>query len=85
VDHQKVWANRGIVISESCGFGASFQAERQDELKLLNAWRSNHKCRADGNLAIIDTSRNETSHPIGFLATGLVDPARSPYPDWDDE
>jgi hypothetical protein len=73
------------MISETCGCGAAFQAERQDELKLLNTWRTNHKCRSEGNLAIIDTSRNETSNPIGFLATGLVDPARSPYePDWDE-
>ena len=74
------------MISETCGCGAAFQAERQDELKLLNTWRTNHKCRAEGNLAIIDTSRNETSNPIGFLATGLVDPSRSPYePEWDDD
>jgi hypothetical protein len=73
------------MISESCSCGASFQAERSDEIKLLNQWRTNHKCRSEGNLAIIDTSRSETSGPIGFMATGLVDPARSPYPDWDDE
>jgi hypothetical protein len=72
------------MISETCGCGAAFQAERADELKLLNSWRTNHKCRSEGNLAIIDTSRNETSNPIGFLATGLVDPPRSPYePDED--
>lgn len=73
------------MISEACACGASFQAERSDELKLLNTWRSNHKCRDSGNLAIIDTSRSEHSGPIGFMATGIVDPARSPYPDWDDE
>jgi len=73
------------MISESCGCGASFQAERNDEIKLLNQWRTNHKCKSEGNLAIIDTSRNEHAGSIGFMATGLVDPARSPYPDWDDE
>ena len=73
-----------LMISESCSCGASFQAERSDEIKLLNQWRTNHKCRSEGNLAIIDSSRSETSS-IGFMATGLVDPARSPYPDWDDE
>ena len=71
------------MISESCSCGASFQAERSDEIKLLNQWRTNHKCRSEGNLAIVDNSRTETS-PIGFLATGLVDPARSPYPEWDE-
>ena len=73
------------MISESCGCGASFQAERNDEIKLLNQWRTNHKCKSEGSLAIIDTSRNEHAGQIGFMATGLVDPARSPYPDWDDE
>ena len=73
------------MISEACSCGASFQAERSDELKLLNNWRTNHKCRSEGNLAIIDNSRSEHSGPIGFMATGLVDPARSPYPDWDDD
>ena len=73
------------MISETCTCGASFQAERSDEIKLLNQWRVNHKCRTEGNLAIVDNSRSEHSGPIGFLATGLVDPARSPYPDWDDE
>ena len=71
------------MISESCSCGASFQAERSDEIKLLNQWRVNHKCRSEFNLAIIDNSRIETS-PIGFLATGLIDPARSPYPEWDE-
>jgi hypothetical protein len=76
------------MISETCKCGAQFQAERpKDELKLLNQWRLNHSCPgfAGGGLAIVDTSRNESSSPIGFMATGLVDPARSPYePDWDD-
>lgn len=73
------------MISETCSCGASFQAERSDEIKLLNQWRVNHKCRTEGNLAIVDNSRVDLSGPIGFMATGIVDPARSPYPDWDDE
>lgn len=74
------------MISETCGCGAAFQAERpKDELKLLNQWRKDHRCQTGGNLAIIDSSRSETA-PIGFMATGLVDPARSPYePEWDDD
>lgn len=72
-------------ISEVCNCGASFTVERSDELKLLNQWRENHKCRpAEGGLAIVDAARSEVSQ-IGFMATGVVDPARSPYPDWGDE
>jgi len=71
------------MISESCSCGASFQAERSDEIKLLNQWRSNHLCRSEGNLAIIDSSRVETA-PVGFMATGLIDPARSPEPPWEE-
>ena len=37
-------------ISESCSCGASFTADRDDELKLLNQWRSNHKCKDSGDL-----------------------------------
>jgi hypothetical protein len=41
-------------LSESCACGASFTAERDDELSLLNAWRSKHKCPKPerGNLAL---------------------------------
>ena len=47
-------------ISETCSCGASFSAERNDELKLLNAWRTSHKCIShdSGSLAIVDTSNN---------------------------
>lgn len=31
-------------LSEVCSCGASFTAERDDELKLLNAWRKSHRC-----------------------------------------
>jgi hypothetical protein len=46
-------------ISETCSCGASFSAERNDELKLLNAWRTNHKCinHDGGSLAIVDNSQ----------------------------
>ncbi len=46
-------------ISETCSCGASFSAERNDELKLLNAWRTTHKCIAhdQGSLAIVDNSQ----------------------------
>jgi hypothetical protein len=31
-------------VSESCACGASFSAERDNELQLLNQWRESHKC-----------------------------------------
>lgn len=65
-------------LSESCGCGASFSAERaKDELKLLNQWREQHKCFEKGDLAIVDSSRTELAgyHPIGF----------SPFPDEGEE
>ena len=37
-------------VSESCSCGASFTADRDDELKLLNQWRLNHKCKITGDL-----------------------------------
>lgn len=45
-------------LSEVCSCGASFTAERSDELKLLNSWRTQHKCATPkhGDLAIVDTS-----------------------------
>ena len=74
------------MISETCVCGAQFQAERSDELKLLNTWRTNHKCRPqEGSLAIVDNARSEHSGPIGFMATGIIDPARSPYPEWSED
>ena len=48
-------------LSETCSCGASFTAERNDELKLLNAWRTSHRCATpkQGELAIVDTSNNQ--------------------------
>jgi hypothetical protein len=48
-------------LSETCSCGASFAAERNDELKLLNAWRTSHKCvtHDNGSLAIVDTSNTQ--------------------------
>lgn len=45
-------------LTEVCSCGASFSAERNDELKLLNAWRTSHKCGVpkQGDLAIVDSS-----------------------------
>ena len=38
-------------LSESCSCGASFTADRDDELKLLNQWRTKHSCKASGDLS----------------------------------
>ncbi len=43
-------------ISESCSCGASFSAERSDELKLLSDWRDRHECRNREVFAISDSS-----------------------------
>lgn len=69
-------------LSEVCSCGASFTAERSDELKLLNAWRSSHKCGMPkgGDLAIVDTAN-----------TSIMDDPRMPElhigfrPDTDDD
>jgi hypothetical protein len=49
-----------VSLSEICSCGASFTAERSDELKLLNAWRTSHRCSTPrhGDLAIVDSSLN---------------------------
>jgi hypothetical protein len=48
-------------LSETCSCGASFSAERNDELKLLNSWRTQHKCQIPktGDLAIVDMARSD--------------------------
>jgi hypothetical protein len=66
------------MISETCSCGASFSAERSDELKLLNTWRTSHKCKpSEGTLAIVDSAKSELAgwHPIGF----------SPFPDIEED
>ena len=47
-------------VSETCSCGASFSAERNDELKLINAWRTTHKCSypRGGDLAIVDAAQS---------------------------
>lgn len=49
------------MVSETCACGATFSAERSDELKLLNQWRTSHKCPSNDSagLVMIDNSRNE--------------------------
>jgi hypothetical protein len=56
-------------LSEVCSCGASFTAERDDELKLLNSWRTTHKCGIPkgGDLAMVDTAN-----------TSIMDDPRTP-------
>jgi hypothetical protein len=56
-------------LSETCSCGANFSAERNDELKLLNSWRAQHKCSfpKGGDLAIVDMARSD-------LAPDLTEP-----------
>jgi hypothetical protein len=53
-------------IAETCSCGASFSAERNDELKLLNSWRTAHKCNfpKSGDLAIVDSSITQISEEV---------------------
>lgn len=60
-------------VSESCACGASFSAERDDELGLLNQWREAHKCpKPQGGGLALNTSIesvNDFTYPelrIGF-------------------
>ena len=46
-------------VSESCSCGASFSAERTDEIKMLTNWRENHKCRDRVEFIAIDNSKSE--------------------------
>lgn len=48
-------------LSETCSCGASFTAERSDELKLLNQWREAHRCQfpRQGDLAVVDTASTQ--------------------------
>lgn len=44
-------------VSESCACGASFSAERDNELSLLNQWRESHKCpKPQGGGLALNTS-----------------------------
>lgn len=53
-------------VSETCSCGASFSAERNDELKLLNSWRTSHRCSFPkvGDLAIVDTANTSLADDL---------------------
>lgn len=53
-------------ISESCSCGASFTADRDDEIKLLNQWRTGHKCKAGGDL-IFNNPNSATLETVNYV------------------
>jgi hypothetical protein len=52
-------------LSESCGCGASFTADRDDELKLLNQWRTKHDCKSAGDL-LFNTLPSSTTETLQY-------------------
>jgi hypothetical protein len=74
-------------ITESCSCGASIKVDDVNALRLVREWRRKHNCSqsVDTNIDAVHggTSDNQVTQ-IGFMATGIVDPARSPYPEWDE-
>jgi hypothetical protein len=67
-----------MAVSESCSCGASFSAERNDELKLLIDWREAHECRNrevfaisdNGHISQIADQKDPELH-IGFRGAGF--------------
>jgi hypothetical protein len=74
-------------ITETCSCGASIKLDDVNAMRLVREWRRKHNCSqaADNSVEAVygGTSDNSISQ-IGFMATGIVDPARSPYPEWDE-
>jgi hypothetical protein len=60
-------------VSESCACGAGFSAERDDELQLLNQWRSRHKCPKPegGSLALSSSVETVTDFTYPELRLGF--------------
>jgi len=60
-------------LSESCSCGASFSAERDDELQLINQWRKTHKCpKPDrGGLSIASSIETVTDYAYPELRIGF--------------
>jgi hypothetical protein len=74
-------------ITESCSCGASIKLDDADAVRLVREWRRKHNCSSvtnDDVQAVHGGSADIQVSPIGFMATGIVDPARSPYPEWDE-
>jgi len=73
------------VIHETCSCGASFKTNEPEPVKLVREWRKNHVCAAaEGEVQAVYGSNAQVENAVGFTATGLNDPARSPYPEWDE-
>jgi hypothetical protein len=60
-------------VSESCACGASFSAERDNELQLLNQWRESHKCPKpqSGGLAVNSMVETATDFKYPELRLGF--------------
>ena len=55
-------------LSESCSCGASFSADRDDQLRLLNQWRKLHACpKQEGGFLVSSVSTDsETVHDFVY-------------------
>jgi len=53
-------------VSESCGCGAGFSADRDDELRLLNEWRRAHSCRVPEGGSLSVESRVESVEDVVY-------------------
>jgi hypothetical protein len=74
---------REVKISESCSCGASLKIEHRNAVALAREWRAEHKCLApDSEVQAVHGTESGHERAIGFQA-GLIDPARSSYPDWE--
>ncbi len=53
-------------LSESCSCGASFSADRDDELRLLNDWRRAHVCPGPERGSLALGSAVESAHDFVY-------------------
>lgn len=73
-------------VDERCSCGARFKTDEPDAIKLVREWRRKHACiEVNDSVQAVHGGESRTEHGIGFSVQGLIDPARSPEPDWEDE
>jgi hypothetical protein len=76
-----------VKISESCSCGASIKLDDANAVRLVREWRKKHNCSSVENdevSAVHGGSSDNQVSTIGFMATGIYDPPRSPYPEEDE-
>lgn len=75
-----------VRVSEVCSCGASFEIRHRNAVSLVREWREAHVCVHGEPTFQAVHGGADASHTlvVGFQATGLNDPARSPYPEWDE-